>query len=67
MPSKTSINKVAKDLVGIFEEHFAKLPLSERANREQAFDKAVARIGFHAKSARPSGPPATRRVSRRIA
>lgn len=65
--SKTSTNKASKDLAGIFEEHFAKLPPLERANREQAFDKAVAKIGFHAKSSRSSGPRATRRAARRIA
>jgi hypothetical protein len=57
-------SKAAADLAAVFEEHFVKLPPMERTARKAAFDRAVSKIGFRAKSATPSAPPVSRRVSR---
>jgi len=54
----------AGELAKIFEEHFAGLPPEERAEREQAFDEAVAKIGSPSKSSESSRPQESRRVSR---
>jgi hypothetical protein len=40
----------ASQIARIFDDHFAALPKAERAKREKAFDKVIARIGFPSKS-----------------
>ncbi|HEV2201193.1 MAG TPA: hypothetical protein VGR73_15355 [Bryobacteraceae bacterium] len=57
----------ASQIAKIFEDHFAALPQAERATREKAFDKAIAKIGSPSKSLELPKPQATRRVSRRTA
>ena len=54
--SKKGPSKVAEEIVGVFETHFAKLPSRERAKRERAFDKVLANVGSRAKSSTRIAP-----------
>jgi len=61
------LEQAAEQLADIFEEHFSKLPPSEREAKSRALHEAVAKVETRAKSAEPRGTAANRRAVQRRA
>ena len=65
MERKKQLDKAAKDLAALLENHFDGLLSAEREAKSVAFHEAVAKIGTRAKSSEPPKTQGNRRAARR--